>query len=63
MDAAIAAGTLDSRPAVIGGAALDAMLHAIEQILTAAGWAVDTDAVGVHESCLKVLQSGPAGQS
>lgn len=48
---------------MIGGAALDAMLLAIKQILIAAGWAVDADAVGVHESCLKVLELGPAGQS
>lgn len=38
-----------------GEVAIDAMLAALTAVLTEAGWAVDAEDIGTHESCLKVI--------
>lgn len=38
-----------------GEAAVDAMLVALTAVLTEAGWEVDAENVGTHESCLRVI--------
>lgn len=45
------------RAVPLGGIALEAMLVAAEQILSAAGWNTDRSAVGVHESSIKLTRS------
>ncbi|GAA1075053.1 hypothetical protein GCM10009665_79660 [Kitasatospora nipponensis] len=39
----------------LGSTALEAMTVAVEQVLTAAGWATEQTDVGVHESSVKIL--------
>lgn len=54
--AAISGGDAAGRSIAIGGTAMDAMREAIKQILTVAGWGVDSESVGVHESSVKVFK-------
>ncbi|GAA1180750.1 hypothetical protein F4556_006238 [Kitasatospora gansuensis] len=43
----------------LGSTALEAMTVAVEQVLTAAGWATEQTDVGVHESSVKILGPVP----
>jgi hypothetical protein len=56
LTAAAESGDVDSRPVVVGGVALDAMLDTLQKILQALGWQVEAERVGIHESSLKVTQ-------
>jgi hypothetical protein len=52
---AVRVAGLRSPETQFGGVALDVITKALEDILTAAGWIVDADNVGDHETSVKVV--------
>ncbi|WP_274561526.1 hypothetical protein [Streptomyces spiramyceticus] len=48
-------GELDHPAIPFGGAVLDTMKEALQGVLEGAGWHVDAQRVGVHESSIKVV--------
>jgi hypothetical protein len=57
MRIAVSPSGIESRVLSLGGAALESMTNALERILSAGGWRVDSVNVGVHESSIRVFPS------
>lgn len=53
----------ESTAATVGGMAIDVMLDALGKILASMGWRVDKNNIGVHESCIKIIEKRPDGFS